>query len=102
MAQVGVELVIGRLVTDRAMRLLFDIDPADAVQSLRLAGMRLTDVEVEALSRLDLAQVEKLARALDPRLRRACLQLCSAERRRSSDSAYAASDSAFVTSHDHG
>ncbi len=97
--QLGVELVIGRLVTDRSLRLMFDIDAEDAVQALRVGGTRLTDAEAEALSRLDPAQVEELARALDPRLRRACLQLCSAARRRASDSAFAASDSAFATKH---
>ena len=92
MSQLSVELVIGRLVTDRALRLLFDIDAEDTVQVFRCGGTRLTDAEAEALSRLDLALVEELARALDPRLRRACLQLCSAERRRASDSAFAARD----------
>ena len=98
MSQKAVELVIGRLVTDRGLRLLFEVDPADALQMLRVCGVRLTDEEVGALSRLGLAQVEALARALDPRLRRACLQLRSAGRPYAGDSAVAASDSAFALS----
>jgi hypothetical protein len=80
MSQIGTELLIGRLITDRALRLLFDIDASDAVAALQLGGARLTNDEAEALSQIDLGLVEQLARALDPRLRRVCLQLRSAER----------------------
>ncbi len=80
MSQACVEILIGRLVTDRGLRLLFDVDPQEAIQILRVGGLKITDGEADALSRLDSAVLETLARALDPRLRRACLRLSPAER----------------------
>jgi hypothetical protein len=80
MSQINAERLLGRLITDRALRLLFDVDPLDAIRAWQLGGARLTDDEAEALSQIDLGLVERLARALDPRLRRVCLQLRSAER----------------------
>jgi hypothetical protein len=71
MTQRSVETAIGKLVSDEALRDLFRRDRGDAIRTLTGLGLELNAVEVAALESLDAAEVERLARALDPRLQKA-------------------------------
>lgn len=63
-----VELLIGRLVTDPALRRRFADHPEEA---LRAQGLELTELEREALAALDPDAIRAFAAALDARLRKA-------------------------------
>jgi hypothetical protein len=69
----GVEVVLGRLVTDEAVRGRFRHAPAAALRELIAAGIELSPVELEALESLDAAAIHRFAEALDPRLQKAVL-----------------------------
>lgn len=73
MAQKAVEIVIGRLVTDEALRARFRRRPATVLRSLRAEGFELTAVEAAALEGVDASALERFARAIDPRLQKAAL-----------------------------
>ena len=66
-----VEIVLGRLATDEAMRRRFREAPAVALRELLAMGLELSTVELAALERLDPAEVQRFAQALDSRLQKA-------------------------------
>ena len=73
MSQRGVEVVLGRLATDEAIRRRFVEAPGVALRELIALGIELTALEVAALESLDPTAVHHFARALDPRLQKAVL-----------------------------
>jgi hypothetical protein len=73
MTQRGVEIVLGRLATDEAVRRRFQQSPALALRDLLAMGIELTAVEMMALESLDASAVQRFAQALDPRLQKAVL-----------------------------
>jgi len=74
MSQRGVEVVLGRLATDDAVRRRFQDSPARALRELTALGIELSAVEFAALGALDPYAVHVFAQALDPRLQRDALQ----------------------------
>lgn len=70
MSQRHVENLIGRLATDREFRRAFAADPEAALESYRNEGHELGAVELDAISRIDVEVIERLAASLDHRLRR--------------------------------
>jgi hypothetical protein len=68
MSQQNVEWVIGRIVTDQGFRRQFAAKPFQFLFEMVSSGVELTPVELQALSELDPAQVEKFADGIDPRL----------------------------------
>jgi hypothetical protein len=73
MTQRGVEIVLGRLVTDEAIRSRFQKAPALALRELMALGLELSPVELAALETLEPAAVQRFAQALDSRLQKAVL-----------------------------
>ncbi len=73
MSHRGVENLLGRLVTDAETRRRFRLAPVRTLQELCELGIELTPVELEALSDLDPAALNRFAQALDQRLRKALL-----------------------------
>jgi hypothetical protein len=73
MSHRGVEVVLGRLATDEAMRHRFRRAPAEALRELLAVGIELSAVELAALQSLDPAALHRFAQALDPRLQKAVL-----------------------------
>jgi len=73
MSHRGVEIVLGRLATDDAMRQRFRQAPALALRELIALGIELSPVELTALESLDPSALHHFARALDPRLQKAVL-----------------------------
>jgi len=73
MSQRGVEIVLGRLATDEAVRRRFRESPALALRELMTLGIELTPVELAALESLDPSALHRFARALDSRLQKAAL-----------------------------
>ena len=73
MTQRGVEIVVGRLVTDEAIRSRFRDEPALALREIVAMGVELSPVELAALEALDPAAVQRFAQALDLRLQKAVL-----------------------------
>jgi DNA-binding NarL/FixJ family response regulator len=69
MSSWGVQLVIGRLLTDDASRLCFEADANEALTRLREQGIELTDDEVAALLETDRQVWSTMARQIDARLR---------------------------------
>ena len=67
----NVELLIGRLATDPALRRRFGHDPLAVLNQLRQEGYELTVLELEALATTDVDAIQSFARALDARIRRA-------------------------------
>ena len=53
MAHKTVELIIGRVLTDKAFRARFIADPEDTLFSLRDMGDELTRIEIDALAKID-------------------------------------------------
>ena len=70
MSQRTVERVIGKLVTDEAFRRRFAEDSEAALRETLQAGMELNACERHALKTLDVEVIERLARAIDPRLQK--------------------------------
>jgi hypothetical protein len=74
MSQVNVERVIGRLVTDEALRRRFTTDPRATLQDLVNRGVELNPSEVQALLDTDPRILSLCASAIDPRLQKTDLQ----------------------------
>jgi hypothetical protein len=66
-----VEIVLGRLATDEAMRRRFREAPALALREVTALGLELSPVELAALERLDPVELQRFAQALDARLQKA-------------------------------
>jgi len=73
MAHRGVEIALGRLITDESVRRAFQSDPIAALRDLMAQGVELSPVELTALKRLDPSEVDRFAKVLDSRLRKAVL-----------------------------
>jgi hypothetical protein len=69
-SQHAVERTIGKLVTDDDFRGRFFENPAAATWE---AGLRLSPVELQALSGLSRAAIARFSQSLDGRIRRLCL-----------------------------
>jgi hypothetical protein len=69
----NVEILIGRLATDAALRRRFTAAPGRVLAELDGRGLALTAVEREALAATDPAAFAALADALDRRLLRAAV-----------------------------
>lgn len=80
MTQKSVEIVIGKLASDEELRDRFRSDRTATLRSLQEEGLELTAVEVASLAAVEPAAFERLASALDPRVRKASLS--SVPRRR--------------------
>ena len=70
MSQYAVERTLGKLATDEEFRARFFQNPAAAAWE---AGLLLSPVELEALSRLSRAAIARFSQSLDGRIRRLCL-----------------------------
>jgi hypothetical protein len=73
MSHRGVEIVLGRLATDEALRKRFRQAPAVVLKELMALGIELSPVELGTLESLDPSAVHRFAQALDPRLQKASL-----------------------------
>lgn len=73
MSHRGVEIVVGRLATDEAIRSRFRKAPAQVLRELMALGIELSPVELAALESLSASAVQRFAQALDSRLQRAVL-----------------------------
>lgn len=73
MSQKGVEIMIGRLITDETLRSRFIADPAATVRSLRWAGLDLNPLEIEALLEMPDEVWPALAARIHPRLQKISL-----------------------------
>jgi len=73
MSHRGVEIVLGRLATDEALRKRFRQAPALVLKELMALGIELSSVEFGTLESLDPSAVHRFAQALDPRLQKASL-----------------------------
>ena len=78
MSHRSVEIVLGRLATDEAMRARFRQAPAEALRELLASGIELSAVERAALEGLDGAQLQRFAETLDARLQKAALTASTA------------------------
>lgn len=74
MSQKSVEIVIGRLATDEALRARFSEDPRSTLMHLQGAGLDLTAAEIEALRRTPLALWAYVAMCVHPRLQKIALR----------------------------
>jgi hypothetical protein len=63
-----IEIVIGRLVTDEALRRKFETDPTATLDELAERGTELTPAEIAALVAIDPALWDRAARLVDGRL----------------------------------
>ena len=70
MSQKSVEVVIGRLATDEALRRRFFANPAGTLESLRHQGLDLNPGEIEALLEMPVALWTVLASWVHPRLQK--------------------------------
>jgi CubicO group peptidase (beta-lactamase class C family) len=66
-----VEAVLGRLATDPVLRRRFSRDRGALLQELQSGGFELTAVELEALASTEPGAIDRFARSLDERLRKA-------------------------------
>jgi hypothetical protein len=73
MSHRGVEIVLGRLATDEALRVRFATGAARALADLIDQGLELSAVERAALEALDPSALERFAVSLDPRLQKVAL-----------------------------
>jgi hypothetical protein len=83
----GVEIVLGRLATDEALRQRFRQAPAAVLKELIALGIELSPVELGTLESLDAAAVHRFAQTLDPRLQKAALVTEAAGSARGEDGA---------------
>ncbi len=74
MSQPNVEIVIGKLVRDEALRWEFRRRPASALLRLAEQGLSLTTAEADALLGVDLPALERFVATLDERLQKASLR----------------------------
>ncbi len=71
MAQGTVEQCIGRLLTDEASRVRFGLEPEATLADIaRSAGGALTAAERAAIRQTTVAEWNRMADAIDPRLQR--------------------------------
>ena len=68
MTQRWIEIVIGRLVTDEALRRKFETDPLATLDELAERGTELTPAEIAALVAINPALWDRAARLVDRRL----------------------------------
>jgi hypothetical protein len=78
MSQPSVERVIGRLVTDEALRRRFTHNPQGAVDELVESGIELNPCEQRAIAALDPHVLQWFADRLDPRIQKSDLR-CGCE-----------------------
>jgi hypothetical protein len=78
MSQPSVERVIGRLVTDEALRRRFTQNPRGAVDELVESGIELNPCEQRAIAALDPQVLQWFADRLDPRIQKSDLR-CGCE-----------------------
>ena len=83
MTQDVVERTIGKLATDADFRARFFFNPGAASWE---AGLRLSPVELDALSALSYAAISRFSESLDPRICRLRLDATNARRRTESPS----------------
>ena len=74
MSQKCVEMVIGRLATDEALRARFSADPSATLEHLREGGVDLTPGEVEALRDTPAGLWDLVASWIHPRLQKIALK----------------------------
>jgi hypothetical protein len=74
MSHRGVEITLGQLATDEALRRRFLADPARTLGELTRVGIELSSIEVAALASLEPAALQRFALALDSRLQRVATQ----------------------------
>ena len=79
MTQKSVEIVIGKLASDEALRAAFRRDRAATLRALAAQGLELTALEIAALAGVDVGAFDRLADALDPRLQKASLSAAASE-----------------------
>jgi hypothetical protein len=70
MTQLAVERTLGKLLTDESFRERFFTSPRETVWA---AGLRLSDIELAALSGLSRSALRSFSASLDPRICRLCL-----------------------------
>jgi len=70
MSQQAVEQTLGKLLTDESFRERFFTTPRETVWA---AGLRLSDIELVALSGLSRSALRSFSACLDPRICRLCL-----------------------------
>lgn len=73
MSQSNVERLIGRLLTDEALRERFLESPDRTLEAFMAEGWTLTRMEQAALEGLDRQSLTTFARRVDPRIRKASL-----------------------------
>ena len=73
MAQRSIEILIGRLITNEALRAAFLGDAATALNRFMDTGYELTSVEIAALRATPVDVWEQAAERIDPRLQQASL-----------------------------
>ncbi len=69
MSQDAVERTLGKLLTDESFRERFFTTPRETVAA---AGLRLSDIELSALSGLSGSALRSFSASLDPRICRLC------------------------------
>ncbi len=74
MSHRNLEIVIGKLVTDEALRWEFKRRPASVLLRLADHGFGLTNSEADAILGLDVAALERFVATLDERLQKASLR----------------------------
>ena len=79
MSHRGVEVVLGRLATDEALRQRFKDGAAHTLLELQAQGLELSAVERAALEALDRDALDQFARTLDARLQKALLTAAAAQ-----------------------
>jgi len=70
MSQKNVEIVIGKLATDEALRTRFTRDPTKTLRELGETGLELTTGEIRALLEMPAALLNVLASWVHPRLQK--------------------------------
>jgi hypothetical protein len=73
MTQRNVERLIGRLLTDEALRDEFLANPEKTVQAVVAEGWELTETERAAIAGLDGGSLERFAGRVDRRIRKVAL-----------------------------
>lgn len=79
-----VETLLGRLATDPALRRRFAEDREALLDELRANGFELTAIESEALASTAADAIDRFARSLDERLRKAEFTTTTQSNRRQS------------------
>jgi len=74
LTQKSVEILIGKLASDEELRERFRRNRREALRAARQEGLELTPLEIEALAATEAEAFDRMAGALDPRLRKASLK----------------------------